>query len=84
MSEVLMGAFQEKLGGPPAPNHEDYESLDMVFDIALRESDDPAAAVDQFGAWLTSFHTLTLAHPTLEPTPQGFAREVASRRLESE
>jgi hypothetical protein len=84
MSLVLMNAWKEQFGGPREPHAEDYESLDMVFDIALGESHEPSGAVERFGAWLSSFHRLTLAHPTMEPTPQGFAREVAARRLESE
>jgi hypothetical protein len=82
MSLVLMTAFQSEFGGPGEPRPDDYESLDMVFDIALGEAKEPSAAVDRFGAWLSSFHKLTVAHPTMEPTPQGFAREVAARRLE--
>lgn len=84
MSVVLMTAFQAEFGGPKEPRADDYESLDMVFDIALSETKEPSVAVDQFGAWLGSFHRLTVAHPTMDPTPQGFAREVAARRLESE
>ena len=83
MSLVLMTAFQAEFGGPREPRPDDYESLDMVFDIALGEAKEPSAAVDQFGAWLNSFHALTVAHPTMEPTPQGFAREVAARRLDA-
>lgn len=84
MSLVLMTAFQTELGGPDGPAANDYESLDTVFDIALGEAQDASAAVERFGAWLTSFRELTAAHPSLDRTPQEFAREVAARRLETE
>jgi hypothetical protein len=82
MTAVLMSAFQAELGVPENPADDDYESLDMVFDIALGEVQEPSAAVERFGTWLSSFRALTRAHPTTEPTPQSFAREVAARRLD--
>jgi hypothetical protein len=82
MTAVLMSAFQAELGVPENPTDDDYESLDMVFDIALGEVQEPSAAVDRFGSWLSSFHNLTRTHPATEPTPQSFAREVAARRLD--
>jgi len=81
MTKLLMSAFQAALGGPENPDSSDYESLDMVFDIALGESSGSTEAVERFGAWLTSFRELTTAHPSLEKSPQGFARQVAARRL---
>jgi hypothetical protein len=84
MSVVLMSAFQAELGGPGSPEPRDYESLDTVFDIALGEAQDPSAAVERFGVWLTSFRELTAAHPSLDRTPQEFAREVAARHLGGE
>lgn len=84
MSLVLMDAFQAELGATNKPQQGDYESLDMVFDIALDEAKEPSAAVARFGSWLTAFRALTAKHPSLERTPQGFAREVAARRLEND
>lgn len=80
-SAILMDAFRAEFGVPSNPDEDDYDSLDMVFDIALSESNDPSAAVERFGAWLSSFHDLTRSHPSIDSSPAEFAREVVARRL---
>jgi len=84
MSAVLMNAFQAELGGPKEPRPEDYQSLDVVFDMALGDAQkNPSEAVERFSTWLTIFRELTVKNPSLDRTPQDFAREVAARRLEN-
>lgn len=81
MSTVLMSAFQAELGGPTEPTTDDYESLEVVFDLALQEAQKPQLAVEQFGFWLSRFREITSEHPAMERTPRGFVREVSARRL---
>jgi len=74
LSKSLMQAFQAKMSWDQEPTAQDYESLEIVFEISKADcGGDLKEAIPLFTQWLSVFHNRARLDRSIVPSPVEFA-----------